>query len=96
MCIVFPGVELTRAKFLWLSSLFMTEDLPTFDLPENTTCGNPSVIRSREVAADLIKTVLWIFMSLLNAGFRTAAFFALLNHSRDRAKRLLHTGISEH
>jgi hypothetical protein len=29
-----PGIELTLAKFFLLRSLFISDDFPTFDLPE--------------------------------------------------------------
>ena len=31
---VLPGIELTLAKFFLLRSLFISDDFPTFDLPE--------------------------------------------------------------
>ena len=33
--IVLPGTELTLARFLRLKTLFMSEDFPTFERPEN-------------------------------------------------------------
>ncbi len=46
MCAVFPGVALDLARLFLLSSLLMTEDFPTLDLPAKTICGSPSRIKS--------------------------------------------------
>ena len=39
MVAVLPGVALTRARALRLTSLLIREDLPTLDLPEKTISG---------------------------------------------------------
>jgi hypothetical protein len=42
MVMVFPGAELTRARLFLPSRELISELLPTFDLPENATCGTGS------------------------------------------------------
>ena len=58
---VLPGEAPTRAKFLRLRRRLMTEDLPTLDLPANTTDGTELRINCFGEAADLINSALFTF-----------------------------------
>jgi hypothetical protein len=62
---VLPGDELTRAKLFRFSNLLITDDLPTFDLPEKTICGIGLSIRSFAFAADFMNSALLIFIILV-------------------------------
>ena len=58
---VLPGASPTRAKFLRFSTQFITDDLPTLDLPANTTEGSLSRIKPSGAAADLMNSALFRF-----------------------------------
>ena len=55
---VFQGCAPTRAKFFLFSRRFITEDLPTFDFPANTTEGTELLINCFGLAADFINSAL--------------------------------------
>ncbi len=59
---VYPGDCPTRAKFFLFNNLLITEDLPTFDFPENTIVGRLPYIKSLGEAADFINSALFMFI----------------------------------
>lgn len=52
MDLVLPGVELVFARFFRLKIELIKEDLPTLDLPHNTTSGSFSFGSSEVLKAD--------------------------------------------
>ena len=55
MVIVFPGVPLTRAKDFLPRRVFMSDDFPTFDRPENAICGMASRGNCDGKPADILR-----------------------------------------
>ena len=64
MVAVLPGVWDTFARPLRLNSLFKSDDLPTFDRPENATSGAVEGVSCAEVPNDRSNRTLLKFIAL--------------------------------